>query len=254
MSSRYILERSLLNVERLNSFYGRAQALRDVSIEVQTGQAVGVLGPNGAGKSTLLHSISGLVKPRSGSIRYDQRELAGKSTHAIVKAGIAQVPEGRRIFTRLSVLENLKMGAYTRSGDGIEEDLDAVFTMFPALAEKRSQLGGELSGGQQQMLAIGRALMAKPTLLLLDEPSLGLAPLMVEQLGEAIARIRERSGLSVLLVEQNVGLALEMVSHVYVMQTGRVILEGPAQEMVLDEIRRAYLGQPGTIRDPAVTL
>jgi branched-chain amino acid transport system ATP-binding protein len=240
----------LLRVEQVNSFYGRVQALRDISIEVPSGQAVGVLGPNGAGKSTLLHTISGLVKPRSGSIRYNDKDVAGKSPRAIVKAGIAQVPEGRRIFTQLTVMENLNMGAYTRKGAGIDEDLESVFSMFPVLAEKRGQLGGELSGGQQQMLAIGRALMAKPSLLLLDEPSLGLSPLMVEQLGEAIAHIRERSGTSILLVEQNVGLALEMVSHVYVMQTGRVILSGPAEEIVLDEIRRAYLGQPAAVLQP----
>ncbi len=233
----------MLRVESLNSYYGRVQALRGISIEVGTGQAVAVLGPNGAGKSTLLHSISGLVKPRSGSISYNDKELAGRSTHQIVKAGIAQVPEGRRIFTQLSVFENLQMGAYTRSGNAINTDLDAVFAMFPVLAEKRNQMGGELSGGQQQMLAIGRALMAKPSLLLLDEPSLGLSPLMVEQLGNAIGEIRERAGVSILLVEQNVGLALEMVDHVYVIQAGSVVLSGPAQDIDLDDIRRAYLGQ-----------
>jgi branched-chain amino acid transport system ATP-binding protein len=236
----------LLRVAQVCSYYGRVQALRDVSLSVSKGQAIGVLGPNGAGKSTLLYTISGLVRPRSGSITYNDHELAGKPPHAIVKAGIAQVPEGRRIFTQLSVAENLLMGAYTRSS-GINDELEMVFKLFPPLAEKRNQLGGELSGGQQQMLAIGRALMARPSLLLLDEPSLGLSPLMVEQLGEAIADIRTRTGMSILLVEQNVGLALEMVSHVYVMQAGSVVLEGPAQELVLDEIRRAYLGQHGTV-------
>ncbi len=240
----------MLNVSQLNSYYGRAQALRDVSIEVPAGQAVGVLGPNGAGKSTLLHTISGLIKPRNGSVRYNDKELAGKSAHAIVKAGIGQVPEGRRIFTQLSVAENLMMGAFTRSGNGIGDDLDAVFTMFPVLGEKRGQLGGELSGGQQQMLAIGRALMAKPSLLLLDEPSLGLSPLLVEQLGEAIGNIREKSGVSILLVEQNVGLALEMVGYVYVMQAGQVILSGPAEAIALDDIRRAYLGQQAAAPTP----
>jgi branched-chain amino acid transport system ATP-binding protein len=237
----------LLKVERVSRYYGRVQALREVSIEVPAGQAVGVLGPNGAGKSTLLHTISGLVKPRHGSIRYNDRELAGHPPHAIVRQGIAQVPEGRRIFTQLSVMENLMMGAFTRKGNGFAEDLDFVFSLFPDLAQKRGQLGGELSGGQQQMLAISRALMARPSLLLLDEPSLGLSPLLVEQLGEAIAGIRQRSGVSILLVEQNVGLALEMVSHVYVMQTGRVALSGPAEKIVMDEIRRAYLGHPGNV-------
>jgi branched-chain amino acid transport system ATP-binding protein len=240
----------LLSVNQLCSFYGRVQALRDISIEVPPGEAIGVLGPNGAGKSTLLCTISGLVKPRSGSVEYKGQEMAGRSAHAIVKAGIVQVPEGRRIFTQLTVGENLMMGAYTTPGSN-HDDLDGVFSMFPVLAEKRSQLGGELSGGQQQMLAIGRALMSRPTLLLLDEPSLGLSPIMVEQLGEAIADIRKRSGTSILLVEQNVGLALEMVSHVYVMQAGKIVLEGAAQEMVLDDIRRAYLGQPTAIRDAA---
>jgi len=237
----------LLKVDRLSSFYGRAQALREVSIEVPDGQAVGVLGPNGAGKSTLLHTISGLVRPRYGSIRYNDHELAGKTPHAIVKLGIAQVPEGRRIFTQLSVMENLLMGGFTRKDNDFHEDLEFVFALFPDLAQKRGQLGGELSGGQQQMLAIGRALMARPSLLLLDEPSLGLSPLLVEQLGVAIADIRERLGMSILLVEQNVGLALEMASHVYVMQTGRVALSGPANEIVLEEIRRAYLGHAGTV-------
>lgn len=233
----------MLRVDSLNSYYGRVQALRGVSLEVDTRQAVAVLGPNGAGKSTLLHSISGLVKPRSGSIQYRGKELAGASTHQIVKAGIAQVPEGRRIFTQLSVFENLQMGAYTRRGNEVNEDLEAVFAMFPVLEEKRNQMGGELSGGQQQMLAIGRALMAKPSLLLLDEPSLGLSPLMVEQLGSAIADIRRHAGVSILLVEQNVGLALEMVDAVYVMQAGSIVLRGAAQDIDLDDIRRAYLGQ-----------
>ncbi len=241
----------MLRVDRLSSFYGRVQALREVSIEVPSGQAVGVLGPNGAGKSTLLHAISGLVKPRYGSIRYDDHELAGKTPHVIVKLGVAQVPEGRRIFTQLSVMENLLMGGFTRKDNGFQEDLDFVFSLFPDLAQKRGQLGGELSGGQQQMLAIGRALMARPSLLLLDEPSLGLSPILIDQLGVAIADIRQKRGMSILLVEQNVGLALEMVSHVYVMQTGRVTMSLPANEIVLEEIRRAYLGQPSTAPEPA---
>jgi len=238
----------LLRVDQLCSFYGHAQALRDVSIEVPHGTAVGVLGPNGAGKSTLLHSISGLVRARSGSIRYKDRDITHQTPHAIVKHGIAQVPEGRRIFTQLTVLENLMMGAFTRGNNGANEDLDFVYTLFPDLAQKRGQLGGELSGGQQQMLALGRALMAKPTLLLLDEPSLGLSPLLVEQVGEAIGDIRKRMGMSILLVEQNVGLALEMVSHVYVMQSGRVTLSGDAEKIDLDEIRHAYLGQTSVAR------
>jgi branched-chain amino acid transport system ATP-binding protein len=233
----------LLEVEAVNSFYGPIQALREVSLQVGAGDAVAVLGPNGAGKSTLLHTISGLVKARQGSIRYQGHSIAGHSPHTIVRLGIVQVPEGRRIFTQMTVHENLLMGAFTRKDpDGVTEDLDFVFSLFPDLAEKLHQLGGELSGGQQQMLAIARALMGRPSLLLLDEPSLGLSPILVEQLGSAIADIRERIGMSILLVEQNVGLAMEMVSHVYVMQTGRVVLSGPADQISVDDIRHAYLG------------
>lgn len=234
----------MLAVKQLNSYYGPIQALRDVSLQVGGGQAVAVLGPNGAGKSTLLHSISGLVTSRRGKISYKGRDISHERPHAIVRLGVVQVPEGRRIFTQMTVLENLMMGAFTR-GDGraIDDDRDFVFSLFPDLAEKRGQLGGELSGGQQQMLAIGRALMARPSLLLLDEPSLGLSPILIEQLGAAIADIRQRLGMSILLVEQNVGLALELASHVYVMQTGRIVLDAPADEISVDDIRQAYLGQ-----------
>jgi branched-chain amino acid transport system ATP-binding protein len=233
----------LLNVERLSSAYGPIEALHDASLRVDDGGAIAVLGPNGAGKSTLLHSISGLVRPRSGSITYNGREIAGWPPHRIVRLGIVQVPEGRRIFTQMSVYENLMMGAFTRDGKDVSEDLDFVYSLFPALAEKRSRLGGELSGGQQQMLAIGRALMAKPSLLLLDEPSLGLSPLLVDQVGEAITNIRQRLGMAILLVEQNAGLALEMASHIYVMQAGRVVLDAASDKISVDDIRRAYLGQ-----------
>jgi branched-chain amino acid transport system ATP-binding protein len=235
----------LLSVKQLSSYYGPIQALRGVSLTVETAQAAAVLGPNGAGKSTLLHTISGLVRARQGSIRYQGRELRHEPAHNIVRLGVAQVPEGRRIFTQLTVLENLMMGAFTRDDrEGVAADQDFVFSLFPDLADKRGQLGGELSGGQQQMLAIGRALMARPSLLLLDEPSLGLSPIMVEMLGNAIADIRQRLNMSILLVEQNVGLAMEMVSHVYVMQTGRVVLDSPSDTVSLEEIRRAYLGRP----------
>jgi branched-chain amino acid transport system ATP-binding protein len=234
----------LLRVDRLSSFYGPLQALHEVSLEVEHGGAVAVLGPNGAGKSTLLHSISGLVRARKGSITYNGHEISHQQPHHIVRLGIAQVPEGRRIFTQMSVYENLMMGAFTRDGGKeVAEDVRFVFSLFPDLAEKRSRLGGELSGGQQQMLAIGRALMAKPSLLLLDEPSLGLSPILIEQLGQAIADIRQRLGMAILLVEQNVGLALEMATHVYVMQTGRVVLSAPSDEISVDKIRRSYLGQ-----------
>ncbi len=233
----------MLKIRQLSSFYGPIQALREVSLDVDSGEAVAVLGPNGAGKSTLLRTISGLVKPRSGSILYREHEIVGRSTHAIVKLGIVHVPEGRRIFTQMTVLENLMMGAFTRDNKkDIEEHLEFVYEFFPDLAEKRRQLGGELSGGQQQMLAIGRALMSEPSLLLLDEPSLGLSPIMVEQLGKTITAIRQDLGMSIMLVEQNAGLALELTGHVYVMQAGRVVLSGATDEVSIEEIRQAYLG------------
>ncbi len=237
----------MLEVQELSGFYGQAQVLRDVSLRVGPGEAVAVLGPNGAGKSTLLRSISGLGVSLRGSIKYDGSEITGKNPHSIIKLGIVQLPEGRRIFARLTVLENLVMGAFTRGDQkAITEDLEFVFSMFPDLRQKKGQNGGELSGGQQQMLAVGRALMGKPSLLLLDEPSLGLSPIMVEQLGEAITAIRQDLGMSVLLVEQNAGLALEMASRVYVMQTGQVVLSSSTAEISIEEISRAYLGQAAT--------
>jgi branched-chain amino acid transport system ATP-binding protein len=237
----------LLKVQQLSSFYGPIQALRSVSVDVQEGEAVAVLGANGAGKSTLLRTISGLVKPRTGSISYRGHEIAGRSPDQIVRLGVVQVPEGRRIFAQMTVLENLLMGAYTRSnGTSTKEHLAFVLSVFPDLREKRSQLGGELSGGQQQMLAIGRALMSEPSLLLLDEPSLGLSPIMVEQLGATITAIRRDLGMSILLVEQNAGLALELTSRVYVMQTGQVVLSGSTEEISLEKIHEAYLGSVAT--------
>jgi branched-chain amino acid transport system ATP-binding protein len=233
----------LLEIQGLSSYYGAIQALREVSLSVGRGEAVSVLGANGAGKSTLLRTISGLVKPRAGSVKYRGGETAGHSPHAIVRLGIVQVPEGRRIFAQMTVLENLLMGAFTReNATSVREHLDFVFSVFPDLKEKRSQFGGELSGGQQQMLAIGRALMSEPTLLLLDEPSLGLSPIMVEQLGTTITAIRSDLGVSIMLVEQNAGLALELTDRVYVMQTGRIVLAGSTEAVPLDEVRRAYLG------------
>ena len=233
----------MLKVEGLNSFYGPIQALRDVSLHVETGEAVGILGPNGAGKSTLLRTISGLLKPKQGSIEYEGRNIAGVPPHSVLKLGIAHVPEGRRIFTQLTVMENLLMGAFSRSDKNeINEDLDFTFTLFPDLKEKKGQLGGELSGGQQQMLAIGRALMCRPRLLLLDEPSLGLSPIMCEQVAKTIAAIRKDLGTSILLVEQNAGLALELASRVYVMEAGRIALSAASEDISMDEIRQAYLG------------
>ncbi|MCH8901462.1 MAG: ABC transporter ATP-binding protein [Chloroflexi bacterium] len=233
----------MLKIRQLSSFYGPIQALREISLDIDRGAAVAVLGPNGAGKSTLLRTISGLVKPRSGSILYREQEIVGRSTHAIVRLGIVHVPEGRRIFTQMTVLENLMMGAFTLDDKkGIAEHLESIYELFPDLGEKRRQLGGELSGGQQQMLAIGRALMSEPSLLLLDEPSLGLSPIMVEQLGKTITAIRQDLGMSIMLVEQNAGLALELTGRVYVMQAGRVVLSGATDEVSIEEIRQAYLG------------
>jgi branched-chain amino acid transport system ATP-binding protein len=243
----------LLDVRELSCFYGPIQALWAVSLQVASGEAVAVLGPNGAGKSTLLRAVSGLVKPRHGTITYDGHQISGATTDAVVRLGIVQVPEGRRIFTQMTVLENLLMGAFThdnRAATG--EQVKFIFSLFPDLAEKRGQMGGELSGGQQQMLAIGRALMSRPSLLLLDEPSLGLSPIMVEQVGQAINAIRNDLGTSILLVEQNAGLAMELTSRVYVMQTGRVALSGSTQEVSEEEIHRAYLGH-APVQGPTVS-
>jgi branched-chain amino acid transport system ATP-binding protein len=233
----------LLEVADLSSSYGPIRVLRHVSLEVQPGEAVAVLGPNGAGKSTLMRAISGLVKSRRGSIHYQGHEITRHAPHTIVRLGITHVPEGRRIFTQMTVVENLLMGAYTIDGRReVHEHMKFIFSLFPDLAQKKTQLGGELSGGQQQMLAIGRALMGRPTLLLLDEPSLGLSPIMVEQLGKTISTIRNDLGTSILLVEQNAGLAMELASRIYVMQTGQITMSGPTGEISQEALRRAYLG------------
>lgn len=233
----------MLEIQRLSSHYGAVRALWDVSIDVQPGEAVAVLGPNGAGKSTLLRNISGLIKTHQGSIKYNGRELANHTPHSIVRMGIIHVPEGRHIFTQQTVLDNLLLGAFVHGNNAsIRDQLNFVFELFPDLGAKRGQLGGQLSGGQQQMLAIGRALMGRPALLLLDEPSLGLSPILVEAVGTTIAAIRKQLGTSILLVEQNAGLALEMTSRVYVMQTGRVVLSGQTDQLTAEQIREAYLG------------
>jgi len=241
----------VLEVQQLSCFYGPIQALWDVSLKIDSGEAVAVLGPNGAGKSTLLRTISGLVRPSHGSIRYDGREIAGHSPHSIVRLGIAHVPEGRRIFTQMTVLENLMMGAFARNdGKGVKEDLDFVFSLFPDLGEKKGKLGAELSGGQQQMLAIGRAFMSQPSLLLLDEPSLGLSPIMVEQLaklGKRLANIRHQMKMSLLLVEQQVELITEMTSRVYVMRSGRIALSSSTEDISVEELHRAYLGHAAAL-------
>jgi branched-chain amino acid transport system ATP-binding protein len=233
----------VLDVRDLHVYYGEIHALKGVSLAVGREEIVALLGPNGAGKTTTLKTISGLLTPRAGSIAIEGESLVGAPPHAIVHRGIAHVPEGRRIFNRLSVLDNLEMGAYARSDGAIREDLERVFALFPRLRERRTQVAGTLSGGEQQMLAIGRALMARPRLLLLDEPSMGLAPVLVEQIFETIQDIN-RGGTPILLVEQNAAIALTIAHRAYVLETGRVALEGAARALADHvEIRRAYLGE-----------
>jgi branched-chain amino acid transport system ATP-binding protein len=218
-------------------------ALRGVSLEVKKGQIACLIGANGAGKSSTLMAVSGLLRPNAGRIVFEGDDLAEVPSHAIVERGISQVPEGRRIFSKLTVLENLQMGAYIRTdADGIRQDLDWVFGLFPILAERRFQMGGTLSGGEQQMLAIGRALMARPRLLLMDEPSLGLAPRFVETIFEVIREINTR-GTTILLVEQNAHMALSIASRGYVMESGRIVLEDDATSLMVNkDVQKAYLG------------
>ena len=233
----------MLKIENLHVSYGGIKALRGISLEVPDGKIVTLIGANGAGKSTTLRTISGLVKADSGSISYDGQELLGKPINKILEAGIAQSPEGRRVFANLTVLENLKIGAYLRKDkDGIEKDLKWVYSLFPRLEERSWQLAGTLSGGEQQMLAMGRALMSNPKLLMLDEPSMGLAPLLVEQIFDIIKELH-RAGTTILLVEQNAQMALSVADRGYVLETGRVTLTGPGRELLADEaVKKAYLG------------
>ena len=233
----------MLRLEGVRAAYGPIEALRGVDLEVRAGELVCLLGANGAGKSTTLRTISGLVRPTAGRIVLDGQAIDGLEPAAILRAGIAHCPEGRRVFPYLTVDENLAMGAYVRRDrDGVRGDLERVCGLFPILAERRQQAAGTLSGGEQQMLAIGRALMARPRLILFDEPSLGLAPTVVEATFATIAEIR-RNGTTVLMVEQNAYLALQMADRAYVMETGRIVLSGPARDLVADDhVRRAYLG------------
>ena len=232
----------LLRVESLSVDYGPIPALKGVSLEVRPGEVVTVLGANGAGKTTLLRTISGLLRPRAGAVRYDGADLTRLPPHAIAARRIAHVPEGRGILGRMTVLENLKMGAYARRDRDVERDLDELTTRFPILAERRQQPAALLSGGQQQMLAIARAWMARPRLMLLDEPSLGLAPLMVAEVFRMITAVRQQA--AVLLVEQNTRAGLRIADRAYVMELGRVVLQGAADELLADEqLVRAYLGR-----------
>jgi branched-chain amino acid transport system ATP-binding protein len=233
----------VLKVEALDVGYGEIRALKGVGLEVGRGEIVTILGNNGAGKTTTLKTISGLLHPTAGTITLESELLVGVPPHEIVSKGVAHVPEGRRIFNRLTVRENLTMGAYLRSDARIVADLDRVFALFPRLAERLTQVAGTLSGGEQQMLAIGRALMANPRLLLLDEPSMGLAPVLVEQIFDTITDIN-RQGMTILLVEQNAAMALSIAHRGYVLETGSIALEGTAAELSDNaDVRRAYLGE-----------
>jgi len=234
---------AMLEVHELHVYYGEIHALKGISFEVGQGEIVTLLGNNGAGKTTTLRTLSGLLAPRTGEVRLDGASLVGVAPHAIVGRGITHVPEGRRIFNRLTVVENLEMGAYTRSDPDVGADMDRIFGVFPRLKERRAQVAGTLSGGEQQMLAIGRALMARPRLLLLDEPSMGLAPVIVEQIFDTVQRIN-REGVTILLVEQNAAMALAIAGRGYVLETGGIVLEGPAGALADNpEVRRAYLGE-----------
>lgn len=233
----------MLEIEDLHVAYGSIQALRGINLRVDAGELVTLIGSNGAGKSTTLLTISGVLRPRQGRIRFEGRDLAGVAPHEIVRLGISHCPEGRLIFGRLTVLENLVLGAYhRRDRRGIQADIERVYALFPRLAERRRQIAGTLSGGEQQMLAIGRALMSRPRMLLLDEPSLGLAPLLVERIFAVIQELQQQ-GVTILLVEQNAYQALRVASRAYVLETGQIRLAGPAAELANDpRMRAAYLG------------
>jgi branched-chain amino acid transport system ATP-binding protein len=233
----------MLKVENLKVRYGMIEAIKGISFEVRDGEIVTLIGANGAGKTTTMHAISGLLKPASGSITMDGQDLVKMPSHKIVSLGLAQVPEGRRVFAQQTVEENLILGAYTRRDKaGIAEDQERVFDLFPRLKERRTQLAGTLSGGEQQMLAMGRALMAKPKLVLMDEPSMGLSPLLVKEIFHIIEDINKQ-GTTVLLVEQNARMALAIADRAYVLETGKITLEGTGEELAKDErVRKAYLG------------
>ena len=233
----------MLKIDDINVYYGAIHAIKGISLTVQEGEIVTLIGANGAGKSTTLRTISGLLKPKTGSITFQGQDIAGTPAHKIVGLGISQVPEGRRIFTEMSVMENLDLGAFIRKDkDGIAADKKHVFELFPRLEERQNQVAGTLSGGEQQMLAMGRALMSRPKLLLLDEPSMGLAPLLIKEIFHIIEDIN-KSGTTVLLVEQNANMALSIANRAYVLETGRITLSGDAKKLAASEdVRKAYLG------------
>lgn len=232
----------MLKVDNINVFYGAIHAIKGTSLEVNEGEIVTLIGANGAGKSTVLKTISGLLRTKTGGINFLGKDITSTLPHKIVERGLAHVPEGRRIFLQMTVQENLEMGAYTRPSGGIEAELEKVYVLFPRLLERRKQVAGTLSGGEQQMLAIGRALMSKPKLLMLDEPSMGLAPILVEQIFTIIQEMN-KAGTTVLLVEQNAQMALSIADRAYVLETGSISISGTGRELAeSDEIRKAYLG------------
>ena len=232
----------MLSVKDLNVYYGPIHAVKGVSFDVNQGEIVTLIGANGAGKSTILKTVSGLLKPKGGEVDFMDRKISGTAPHKIVELGIAHVPEGRRIFTRMTVEENLEMGAFTAPNASVEESKEQVFQRFPRLKERRKQTAGTLSGGEQQMLAMGRALMSKPSLMMLDEPSMGLAPILVEQVFDIIRELHE-AGTTILLVEQNAQMALSIADRAYVLETGKISLSGTGRELAESEsVRKAYLG------------
>ncbi|MFV9511522.1 ABC transporter ATP-binding protein [Tepidibacillus sp. LV47] len=232
----------MLKVEKINVYYGAIHALKDVSLQVNEGEIVTLIGANGAGKSTLLKTLSGLLVPKTGTIMFMGKNIRGIGASTIVKSGLIHCPEGRRIFANMSVEENLELGAYLRKDREIKKDMDLIYSRFPRLKERKKQQAGTLSGGEQQMLAIGRALMGKPKLLLLDEPSMGLAPILVQEIFKIIQEINQ-SGTTVLLVEQNANQALKIAHRAYVLETGKIVLSGNASDLIAsDDVKRAYLG------------
>ncbi len=235
---------TMLKVEGLQVYYGAIHAIKGVSFEVNEGEIVTLIGANGAGKSTILNTIAGLIRPKEGDCRFEGESLKALEAHVILQKGLALVPEGRRIFARMTVQENLEMGAFARKDkENVERDFDTIFESFPRLKERRKQVGGTLSGGEQQMLATARALMSKPRLLMMDEPSMGLAPILVQEIFSIIKQINAQKSTTVLLVEQNARMALSIAHRAYVLETGRVVLEGDAKELLdNEEVKRAYLG------------
>ncbi|MDQ1697154.1 MAG: branched-chain amino acid transport system ATP-binding protein [Frankiaceae bacterium] len=234
---------ALLEVEDLHVSYGAIEAVKGISFNVEEGQVVTLIGGNGAGKTTTLRTLSGLLRPTEGDIRFKSRSIKGLPGHEVLKLGIAHAPEGRRIFGRMTIQENLDLGAYARSDKEISKDMDRVYELFPVLGERRHQAAGVLSGGEQQMLAIGRAMMSRPKLLMLDEPSMGLSPIMMQTIFTVISELQEQ-GTTILLVEQNAQAALSLADHGYVIETGLIVLDGPGHQLLHDEgVRKAYLGE-----------